>query len=114
MEPVRQHFTHDETARELLAKVQQYKRDDASKVTEKTIRRLNLSAAGKVRSHAHLVVAQLPVANPTLQLAVDLLTMLRAGDEASPKVLLLPDWSARVCSALDADPKVISAYYIVL
>jgi tyrosyl-tRNA synthetase len=114
LEPVRHHFTHDETARELLAKVQQYKKEDVSQSTAKVIRRLNLVQIQMVPENSHMVVAQLPTPNPTLQMALDLLTRLRSGDPSSPKVLLLPDWSARVCNAVDADPKVVSAFYLVL
>jgi tyrosyl-tRNA synthetase len=116
LQPVRDHFANDEVARDLLAKVQQYKREAASS-TDAKIRRLDLVSTGKVGPHAHLVLAQLPVANPTLQIAVDIIYKLRAPvaeANSSPKVLMLPDWSARVCNAVDGDPKVISAYYTVL
>lgn len=113
LEPVRRHFTNDETAKGLLAKVLQYKKE-ALVPTETTVRRLNLVVAGKVPAGSHLVFAPLPCAAPTLQEAVDLLTQLREAPDGRPCVLYLSDWSARVCNSNAADLKAISAYYTVL
>lgn len=112
LEPVRTHFTTDERAKDLLAKVQQYKKE-AGKPVEKVIRRLNLVELKKVQAGAHLVFAPLPNAAPTLQEAVNVLAQLRAGGDAA-KVLYLSDWTARVCNACMADQKAISAYYTIL
>lgn len=113
LEPVRNHFTNDAQAKELLERVQQYKKE-ALLPTEKTIRRLNLVQLEKVLPGTHVVFAPLPNANPTLQEAVDLLAQLECATAGTPCVLFLSDWSARVCNACNADVKAISAYYSIL
>ena len=115
LEPVRKHFTNDERAKDLLAKVQQYKKEAKTIITEKVVRRLNLVELKKVPSGSHLVFAPLPIAAPTLQQAVDILAQLRSCEgETAPRVLLLSDWTARVCNSCMADTKVISAFYTIL
>ena len=119
LEPVRQHFTHNERAKDLLAKVQQYKKETSSSgsagATASTVRRLDLVALGKVPANAHMVMAPLPVAEPTLQHAMDIVTQLQqANDDDAPKILFLSDWTARVCNAVGADVKVIAAFYDIL
>jgi len=111
LEPVRNHFSQDARAKELLEQVRTYKKESLVPV-EKIIRRLNLVELEKVAKGSHLVFAPLPVANPSLQEAVDVVEQLR---NASGKcVLFLSDWSARVCNACNADVKAIAAYYDVL
>lgn len=126
LEPVRHHFTHNERAKDLLAKVQEYKRESvSSSASSFIVRRLNLVQLGKIPAKCHLVVAGLPNTNPTLQEAMDVLARLRstttsvassssAAAEKTPIVLLLQDWSAVVCNACQADAKGIAAFYTVL
>ena len=114
LEPVRHHFTNNERARNLLSLVQQYKKESGTASSmNKIVRRLNLVELGKAPGKAHLVLAPLPVAEPTLQRAMDTLTQLRVAAEGTPCVLLLSDWTARVCNACQADVKVITAFYHV-
>jgi tyrosyl-tRNA synthetase len=112
LEPVRTHFTTDENAKNLLALVQQYKKEAQPK--DSKVRRINLVELGKVPAGAHLVFAPLPTAAPTLQSAVDVLTLLQQAGDDKPAVLFLSDWAARVCNACDADQKGIAAYYTIL
>ena len=112
LEPVRYHFTTDENAKDLLAKVRMYKKEAAPKVTN--VRRLNLVELSKVPAGSHLVFAPVPTATPTLQEAIDVLAMLRRAEDGQPCVLMLPDWSATVVNACDADKKAITAYYTIL
>jgi tyrosyl-tRNA synthetase len=112
LEPVRQHFSENERAKNLLELVRQYKKEAAPPQT--VVRRLNLVALGEVPAGAHLVFAPLPVAEPTLQQAMDVLAQLRLAADGQPRVLYLPDWAARVCNAVGADVKAISAYYTIL
>jgi tyrosyl-tRNA synthetase len=115
LEPVRAHFATNDRARDLLQKVQQYKKEAARPSSEpRTIRRLNLVELGAVPPGSHLVVAPLPAVSPTLQTAVDLLALLSSGPPGRPKVLLLSDWSARVCNACQGDEKAIRNSYAVL
>ena len=112
LEPVRSHFSSDETAKKLLALVQKYKQDANTIVTEKVVRRLNLVELGRVPAGSHLVFSPVPNSNPSLQDTMDTLVLLQqAGD--TPVILYLSDWSARVCNACDADQKAIDAYYKV-
>jgi tyrosyl-tRNA synthetase len=110
LEPVRQHFTENEYAKDLLEKVQQFKKEGSP--LHKLVRRLNLVEKGKVDSNSHLVFAPLPNEAPTLQQAMDVLSRLNSGKSES-KVLYLEDWTARVCNSCDADIKVIKAFYEV-
>mmetsp|Transcript_22558 Transcript_22558/g.34094 ORF Transcript_22558/g.34094 Transcript_22558/m.34094 type:complete len:723 (+) Transcript_22558:85-2253(+) len=110
LDPVRKHFTENELAKDLLAKVQQFKREGSP--PKSLIRRLNLTELGKVPKDSHLVFLPLPTADPTLQMALDVLTQLKSS-ASKTKVLFSSDWTARVCSACDAEVKVISAFYEV-
>lgn len=112
LEPVRKHFENNETAKNLLAQVQRFKKEAAVK-TEKQIRRLNLVESGKAPAGSHLVFAGMPSPNPTLQEATDILLQIRQA-EGKPCVLLLSDWTAKVCNACDGDVKSIAAYFTVL
>jgi tyrosyl-tRNA synthetase len=111
LEPVRQHFTTDRRAKELLQKVQQFKKEAAP--LHKLIRRLDLIQLNQIEAESHLVFAPLPTATPTLQEAVDVLQQLKASSTIN-KILYLSDWTARVCNACDADVKAIAAYYEIL
>jgi tyrosyl-tRNA synthetase len=112
LEPVRRHFSTDQTAKDLLAKVRQYKRETMPK--DSKVRRLNLVELSKVPLGSHLVFAPVPNAAPTLQEAVDILASLQLAKEGQKSVLMLLDWSARVINSCDADVKAISAYYTIL
>jgi tyrosyl-tRNA synthetase len=112
LEPVRKHFSENERAKNLLELVRQYKKEAAPPQT--VVRRLNLVALGTVPAGAHLVFAPLPVTEPTLQQAMDVLAQLRLAAGGQPGVLYLPDWAARVCNAVGADVKAITAYYTIL
>eukprot|EP00584_Thalassiosira_punctigera_P004969 CAMPEP_0172531454 /NCGR_PEP_ID=MMETSP1067-20121228/4857_1 /TAXON_ID=265564 ORGANISM="Thalassiosira punctigera, Strain Tpunct2005C2" /NCGR_SAMPLE_ID=MMETSP1067 /ASSEMBLY_ACC=CAM_ASM_000444 /LENGTH=831 /DNA_ID=CAMNT_0013315837 /DNA_START=20 /DNA_END=2515 /DNA_ORIENTATION=- len=118
LEPVRNHFTNDETARGLLERVREFKKQSAVPVASEEeaprVFRLDLVEEGVVSAGSHLVFAPLPCSNPTLQSAADLLAKLKAAEDDAPKVLMLLDWTARVNGALDADTKLISAYHSVL
>jgi tyrosyl-tRNA synthetase len=116
LEPVRLHFTNNEHAKNLLALVQQYKKEDyATATTAAALRRLNLVALKKAPASSHLVFCPLPTANPTLQEALDVLSQLASATKNSRGscVLFLSDWTARVCNACDADGKVIASFYTV-
>jgi len=118
LEPVRYHFTNDNRAKDLLEKVQKFKKDANVLVAgEKgNIRRLDLKSTGTIDEENHVVFAPFPCATPTLQEAYNTLKLLKMGlsnKESSGIVLYLPDWTARVCNYCDGDEKIISAYYSV-
>jgi len=116
LEPVRNHFTTNERAKELLDKVTQFKKEgNTISNTDKKVRRLDLVATGKVKSGCHAVFAPLPSTKPKFQEAFDTLAQLKSAQENIPNlVLFLPDWTARVCNKCGADNKVIDAFYAVL
>lgn len=118
LQPVRDHFTNDETAKGLLEQVREFKREAATPAVSEgeapKVFRLDLVKEGVVQPNSHLVMAPLPNSNPTMQSAADILTKLKAADADTPKVLLLRDWTAIVNNALDADLKLIPAYHAIL
>jgi len=114
LDPVRTHFDTDENAKSLLAQVRQFKKESLTPPADKQIRRLDLVKLEKIPAGSHLVFGPLPSATPSLQQAVDILVQLRSAGENQPAVLYLPDWTARVCSACNADVKAIAAFYTVL
>lgn len=83
LQPVRDHFTNDDTARGLLEQVREFKRETTTSavVSGETpkVFRLDLVKAGVVPKACHLVMAPLPEANPTLQCVVVVLAMLKGG-----------------------------------
>lgn len=118
LEPVRSHFANDARAKELFAKVKEYKKESlaaSSSTAGKAARRLNLVELKMVPAGSHLVFAPMPVAAPSLQYAVNTLSQLRQSTGSDrPAVLFLSDWSARVLNNCNADQKAIAAYYDVL
>jgi len=111
LEPVRMHFHNDDNAKQLLEKVQKYKRESTSQKIQHQIRKLDLVELGAVQQGSHIVFLPMPSARPTLQMAMDVLKYVDAVDESVPVVLYFRDWTAKVCNALDADSKAIDAYY---
>ena len=122
LQPVRDHFTNDAKAKDLLVQMAKFKEEIAAEkaagVTGKKIRpRANLCAAGLALVGSGFTVAPLPSSKPTLVDAVGVIQRLRRASTASGNgkvVLLLPDWTARARNCVGADPKCINAYYDVL
>jgi len=113
LQPVRDHFTNDANAKDLLAKVRQFKREGNS-TSKKTVRRLDLVSLGKVQAGCHAVFGPLPSANPTLEVALQTINQLKAcTNKDQQKVLFLPDWTAIVCNSCDADKKAIDAFFSI-
>lgn len=114
LEPVRDHFTNDTTAKTLLEQVRQFKREGNAKTSEKEIRRLNLVSLGKVKAGSHVVFAPLPTTAPKLEEASNVIKQLKTSQAADKaKVLFLPDWTARVCNRCDGDIKAIDAFFTI-
>jgi len=117
LEPVREHFANDATAKGLFEQVKEFKKQAKTSQEDAApkVPRLDLVEKGVVPERSHLVLAPLPCSSPTLQSAADTLAKLNAAEgDDTPRVLLLLDWTARVNGALDADPKLISTYHAVL
>ena len=118
LEPVRQHFTTNERAKELLANVQQFKKEALASIGGGEFRRLDLPSIsnGNLPANCHLVFAPLPTATPSLQLAMNTVAQIRSRpntDNNTKPVLLLSDWSARVQNACGAEEKAIQSFYDV-
>mmetsp|Transcript_25585 Transcript_25585/g.38262 ORF Transcript_25585/g.38262 Transcript_25585/m.38262 type:complete len:817 (-) Transcript_25585:179-2629(-) len=114
LEPVRDHFTNDATAKALLEQVRQFKRDGNKKSSGKEIRRLNLVSLGKVNAGSHVVFAPLPSTSPKLEDSLKVLLQLKLSQSGEKsKVLFLPDWTARVCNKCEGDTKAIDAFFTV-
>ena len=112
LEPVRQHFSTNAVAKDLLAKVQEYKSIDKSAI-DRQFRRLDAVEKGVAPADSHLVLVPAPTNNPTLQIAVDLLQQIKQGG-GKKVVLFMQDWSATVLSACDAEVKLVNAYFDVV
>jgi tyrosyl-tRNA synthetase len=113
LEPVRQHFSNDPAAADLLVKVIEYKKLGKDSAT-KTIRRLDLVAQSKVLADSHLVFCPMPSKRPTLQEALDVLYGLRCSSPGRPAVLMLQDWSAMVCNALESTKAIDACFDVML
>lgn len=113
LQPVRDHFTNDEKAKSLFEQVREFKREGNTTSVNKEIRRLNLVALGKVMNESHVVFSPLPSPSPTLEQSLQILTQLKAANNDKPRVLFLPDWTARVCNSCNSDVKAIDAYFTV-
>mmetsp|Transcript_17111 Transcript_17111/g.32376 ORF Transcript_17111/g.32376 Transcript_17111/m.32376 type:complete len:772 (-) Transcript_17111:80-2395(-) len=113
LQPVRDHFTNDDNAKGLLEQVRQFKKEGNTKIDETKIRRLNLVALNKIQSNCHAVFAPLPSANPSLEDVLGTLTSIKSNNSCISTVLILPDWTARVCNRCDADVKVIDSFYAI-
>jgi len=124
LKPVRDHFTNDAKAKDLLVQMAKFKEEIAAEKAaggvagKKKIRpRANLCAAGLALVGSGFTVAPLPSSKPTLVDAVGVIQRLRRASAASGNgkvVLLLPDWTARARNCVGVDPKCINAYYDVL
>ena len=113
LEPVRDHFNTDPTAKELLAQVREFKKEVSNPSGDAKVRRLNLVESGKAPANAHLVFAGMPSVNPSLQETTDIILQLREAN-GNPCVLFLSDWTGRVCNACDGADKDIRMYFVVL
>lgn len=105
LEDVRAHFRDDETARELLAKVREYKREDVAAKPKRT-RRLQLSLGEADKPKVCAVFTSLPNNELTgLAAALDLLNQLRAVPADHVPVIYHSDLSALVMGAFTAEKK---------
>jgi len=115
--PVRDHFTRDPEAKALLARIAEYKKEDATAAAAaaaaKPLRRLSLGPAGALTG-CHLVVSPLPSPVLPLGTALTVLKKLRCGPPGVRPVLWLPDWSALVTSCCGGDVKAIRAAFVLL
>mmetsp|Transcript_18326 Transcript_18326/g.23765 ORF Transcript_18326/g.23765 Transcript_18326/m.23765 type:complete len:723 (-) Transcript_18326:3-2171(-) len=111
LDPVRQHFTNDERAKELLNLVQQYKREDKNKKKEVKFEHCPLPNGVEARTH----VIVLPDVNPLVSYSqiMTVSAAIRKQSSANEKVtLLVPDWSSFTINSL-LDKKTIQSYYDV-
>lgn len=109
IDPVRKHFLNDPKAKELLAKVQEYKKLKKPAVATKR-RSCVLNDLGEV----HAVIAPIPTAHFKLATVLEIVRALEAGAEETTRVLWCPDWSAYTLNSTYGDHRPIKAFYYLL
>mmetsp|Transcript_51903 Transcript_51903/g.123538 ORF Transcript_51903/g.123538 Transcript_51903/m.123538 type:complete len:744 (+) Transcript_51903:84-2315(+) len=110
LEPVRQHFSTDPVAKELLAKVSQWKKENLQKTASLT--RLSLPGAGS--SPAFAVFAPLPSEAVKLEDVLDVVRRLKLADAGSQPILFLEDWTAYTLGRLGGSVSCIQSFYTLL
>eukprot|EP00747_Dinoflagellata_sp_TGD_P182686 gnl/TRDRNA2_/TRDRNA2_37030_c0_seq1.p1 gnl/TRDRNA2_/TRDRNA2_37030_c0~~gnl/TRDRNA2_/TRDRNA2_37030_c0_seq1.p1 ORF type:complete len:691 (-),score=182.64 gnl/TRDRNA2_/TRDRNA2_37030_c0_seq1:55-2019(-) len=110
LEPVRQHFQNDETAKALLAKVTQYKKETL--VPPSGLKKLQLKNLGKGPIFA--VFAPLPSELISLEMVLGVLDRLGRAPKNSSVILWLEDWSARALGKIGASEDCIAGFYNIL
>jgi len=111
IEPVRQHFQNDPTAKDLLAKVRAFKK---IKTPAKASFRRSKVLDDKLSGKAHCVFAPLPTHVLTLASVLQVIHGLEAGPKDAAKVLWCPDWSAIANNSTNGEDKPLGAYYTLL
>ncbi|CAE8672827.1 unnamed protein product, partial [Polarella glacialis] len=92
LEPVRRHFAEDSVAKELLAKVTQWRRETLTPTS--SLARLNLDL-GDAALPRFVVFAPRPSEFVRLPDVLEVLSRLRLAPEGQTPILWLEDWSAR-------------------
>ena len=114
LEPVRAHFSrNDNGQRDLLERVQGYKREPATKSVGVVTTRLGVGKSSQIETPPAWTVSGKPVfvvfapyvnVNDTMGSVLTTLRQLRSAPEGSEIILWIPDWSTRVLSTCGADP----------
>jgi tyrosyl-tRNA synthetase len=111
LEPVRQHFTNDSTAKDLLDKVRQYKKETHQ--VQSALHRLKAiqpESAGEVFA----VFAPLPSETVRLDAALGVLQRLRKAPGGAKLVLWLEDWTAMALGRVGGSKSCIQGFYEIL
>jgi len=110
LEPVRQHFKCDPTAKELLAKLTQWKKENL--VAPPSLRRLNLISPKSAPVFA--VFAPQPSASIQLEDVLGVLARLQLAPPHAQVVLWLEDWTSMTLDRLGGSTACIHAFYEIL
>lgn len=110
LDPVRRHFQNDTAARELLAKVRQWKKENMVPPTAITM----LKALGSESADVFAVFALPPSGSVKIASALQMLGQLALAPADSRAVLWLADWTAVADGCLGGSEKRIHGYYELL
>mmetsp|Transcript_76376 Transcript_76376/g.210907 ORF Transcript_76376/g.210907 Transcript_76376/m.210907 type:complete len:745 (-) Transcript_76376:109-2343(-) len=110
LEPVREHFQSDATAKELLDKVTQWKRENITAPASFTKLQIDKLASAPVFA----VFAPQPSAAVQLDVVLGLLQRLARAPTGTQVVLWLEDWSARTLGRLGGSEACIQGFYEIL
>lgn len=110
LEPVRQHFQNDARARDLLAKITQWKKENLTAPATLTM----LKAVEQGSAPVFVVFAPLPGAAVQLDDVMGLLRRLRLAPADSQAVLWLEDWAARTLGRFGGSEACVVGFYEVL
>jgi len=110
LDPVRKHFAEDATAKELLAKITQWKKENL--VAPSTLKRLQVSPP--FGSELAVVFAPLPRETVRAEDVLSVLRRFRTAPAGAQKVLWLEDWTAMAQGCLGANKQYIKSFYEIL
>jgi len=110
LDPVRKHFSADPFAKDLLAKITQWKKDGLTAPAGVTKSALQPRLEGA----AFVVFAPLPREFASLDAVFGVIARLREAPEGATPVLWLEDWTAMALDRIGADEGRIRAYYELL
>lgn len=106
LEPVRRHFQEDATAKELLAKITQWKKENLTAPTG--LVRLQLITT---KEPVFAVFVPQPTETIFLESVLGVLHRLRAAPAGHQTVLWLEDWTAGTLGRVGGSPACIKSYY---
>eukprot|EP00420_Gonyaulax_spinifera_P026143 CAMPEP_0197897592 /NCGR_PEP_ID=MMETSP1439-20131203/42268_1 /TAXON_ID=66791 /ORGANISM="Gonyaulax spinifera, Strain CCMP409" /LENGTH=735 /DNA_ID=CAMNT_0043518231 /DNA_START=47 /DNA_END=2254 /DNA_ORIENTATION=+ len=110
LEPVRKHFQSDSVAKELLAKVSQWKKETLTAPSGVT----RLKAVEPKSAPVFAVFAPQPSAAVQLDAVLALLQRLRRAPADAQPILWLEDWSSRALGRLGGSEQCIKGFYEIL
>jgi len=107
--PVRDHFSTDENAKSLLAKITEYNKEPKRSVT--CFRRLSANQT----ENPHVVFSPLAESRFTVGTVLTIIRQLESAPDANQEIILwVRDWSSFCCNKLGGDKKVIASAYSLL
>jgi tyrosyl-tRNA synthetase len=107
LEPVRQHFENDATAKELLRKMREYKKETLAVTSSLT--RLSVIAEGSAPVFA--VFAPMPSEFIQLDSVLGVIQRLRSAPSGHQSILWLEDWSATTLGRAGGSAACIEGFY---
>mmetsp|Transcript_49945 Transcript_49945/g.128883 ORF Transcript_49945/g.128883 Transcript_49945/m.128883 type:complete len:742 (+) Transcript_49945:103-2328(+) len=112
LEPVREHFRNDPTARDLLAKITQWKKENLT-APPGVARHVATQVVGS-KNPVFVVFAPRPTEQVQLGAVLGVLRRLRQAPKGSLAVLVLEDWSAMTLGSVGGNPACIKGFYELL
>eukprot|EP00929_Paragymnodinium_shiwhaense_P087482 TRINITY_DN4764_c0_g2_i1.p1 TRINITY_DN4764_c0_g2~~TRINITY_DN4764_c0_g2_i1.p1 ORF type:complete len:753 (+),score=267.95 TRINITY_DN4764_c0_g2_i1:87-2345(+) len=112
LEPVRQHFQKDANAKELLAKITQWKKENLA-VVSSSLTRLDKVVDAK-GGPVYAVFAPLPTETIRLESVLGVLSRLQQAPKGTQRILWLEDWTAFTLSRVSGNAACIKGFYELL